>query len=37
MARGSMKGLRRARCVRKQMKQGKNKTQARKKCGVKGS
>lgn len=36
MAKGSSKGLRKARCVRKQMKLGKNKTQARRKCGVKG-
>jgi len=33
--RGSTKGLRKARCVRKAMSHGKNKTQARKKCGVK--
>ena len=33
---GSTKGLRRARCVRKQMAKGKSKTAARKSCGVKG-
>jgi len=33
---GSTTGLRRARCVRKQMAKGMSKTSARKKCGVKG-
>lgn len=31
----SSKGLRKARCVKKQMAKGKNKTQARRKCHVK--
>jgi len=32
---GSQKGLKRARCVRKKMKEGDSKTDARRKCGVK--
>lgn len=35
MRKGSTKGLRKARCVRKAMSKGKSKTAARKACGVK--
>jgi hypothetical protein len=37
MVKRSKKGLRKARCVRKKMAQGKSKTKARKQCKVIGA